>query len=152
MARVLCLLFSVFSVFAEETPSLRGAGDKGDNLHSTDVACTGTGSLSSEGPSCYGGNILGQSYALEVTNFDGSSGVVNMHADGAAITGECHGAEFHSNENIITVENYNGCLLGALKAEYKVHYCPDQDYVIVNVLKPFDVRVVLPSQSCAGEV
>lgn len=31
--------------------------------------------------------------AVQVTNFDGSSGVVNMHADGAAITGECHGAE-----------------------------------------------------------
>ena len=33
--------------------------------------------------------------------------------------------------------------------EYKVLYCPDQDYVIVTVMKPFDVRMVLNSQSCS---
>lgn len=96
---------------------------------------------------------LFQSYTLEITNFDGSDGVVNMHADGA-VSGKCDGAQFQSSDNMITIENDNGCGIGAMGLEYKVMYCPDQDHVIVNVMKPFDARVVLKSQTCpdAGEV
>lgn len=147
-ARVL-FAFGLSLVVAEESPSLRGA----PSTYSTKVACSGTGGFSSDKPVCYGGNILFQSYTLEITNFDGSDGVVNMHADGA-VSGKCDGAQFQSSDNMITIENDNGCGIGAMGLEYKVMYCPDQDHVIVNVMKPFDARVVLKSQTCpdAGEV
>jgi len=147
MSRVLFAI-GLHLIMAEDSPSLRGAPD----TYSTTISCSGDGGLSSDKPACYGGKILFQSYTLEVTNFDGSTGMVNMHADGA-VSGQCDGAQFQSSSNEITIENDNGCGLSSMGLEYKVRYCPDQDHIIVNVMKPFDARVVLKSQSCpAGEV
>eukprot|EP00438_Fugacium_kawagutii_P000040 Skav203803 [mRNA] locus=scaffold1300:10307:18992:- [translate_table: standard] len=143
------LLAGLSLVVAEESPSLRGS----PSIYATEVACSGIGGFTSDKPVCYGGKILFQSYTLEVTNFDGTEGVVNMHADGA-VSGQCDGAQFQSSGNQITIENDHGCGLSSNGLEYKVRYCPDQDHVIVNVMKPFGAQVVLTSIGCpdAGEV
>ncbi|CAE7266403.1 slc25a42 [Symbiodinium sp. KB8] len=64
---------------------------------------------------------------------------------------ECDGAQFQNEENIITIENDHGC--GLSNYEYSVQYCPDQDNLMINIVKPLSVRMVLESQTCppAGE-
>ncbi|CAE7243391.1 unnamed protein product [Symbiodinium natans] len=121
-------------------PSLRGI----------ELPCSGTGSLPA-GPVCYGGSILTETFSVHVVSHDGEVGIVDMQATGPE-TGECQGANFENNDNVITIENDHGCGLG--KYEYTVQYCPDQDNLIINLAKPYNVRVVLDSQTCpaAGEV
>mmetsp|Transcript_119694 Transcript_119694/g.168447 ORF Transcript_119694/g.168447 Transcript_119694/m.168447 type:complete len:141 (+) Transcript_119694:69-491(+) len=114
------------------------------------VQCTGSGTLPNN-PVCFSGNIFKQTFDVEVLNYDGHVGTVNLKADGS-INAQCDGAEFQSQENAITIENDQGC--GLSQYDYAVRYCPDQDSLIVNLVKPFNVRVVLNSKACgpAGEV
>ncbi|CAE7636983.1 unnamed protein product [Symbiodinium sp. CCMP2456] len=139
------MLFLVLPCLVAADPqSLRGSVD--------DVACTGSGGLSQDAPSCYGGQVLVESFSLHVLSYDGSTGIVDMKAEGPQ-TAECEGAEFQNDDNAITIENDHGC--GLANYEYSVRYCPDQDHVIINLVKPYDMRVVLQSQTCpsgAGEV
>ncbi|CAE7751017.1 slc25a42, partial [Symbiodinium necroappetens] len=60
--------------------------------------------------------------------------------------GECEGANFENSDNVITIENDNGC--GLAKYDYSVEYCPDQDNLIITMAKPYNVAVVLTSQAC----
>jgi len=92
-----------------------------------------------------------ETFDIEVQSFDGKIGTVNLKAEGA-LNAECEGAQFENQDNAITIENDKGCGLG--KYDYNVRYCPDQDSLIVNLVKPFNVRVVLNSKLCpvAGEV
>ncbi|CAE7176124.1 slc25a42, partial [Symbiodinium pilosum] len=64
---------------------------------------------------------------------------------------ECEGAQFQNDGNVITIENDNGC--GLTNYEYSAEYCPDQDHLVVNLVKPYQVRMVLDRQACpvAGE-
>ena len=90
-----------------------------------DVPCTGTGGLAEHAPSCYGGQVLVESFTLHVLSYDGSTGIVDMKAEGPQ-QAECDGAEFHSDDNMITIEDDHGC--GLSNYEYSVRYCPDQDH------------------------
>eukprot|EP00438_Fugacium_kawagutii_P008117 Skav222138 [mRNA] locus=scaffold1181:1037308:1044917:- [translate_table: standard] len=140
----LVLLF-VLPLLAAGSPGLRG----NDNTYVDTVECTGTSTLPSSG-ACFGGNILKQSFDIEVTSHDGSTGTVNLKADGPLNT-QCDGAKFENQDNAITIQNDQGC--GLSEYEYTVRYCPDQDNLIVNLVKPFNIRVVLDSKTCAaGEV
>ncbi|CAE7316892.1 unnamed protein product [Symbiodinium natans] len=148
MARMFFLVLPC--LVAAEPQALRGA-DVPRKLFD-DVACTGSGGLSQDSPSCYGGQVLVESFSLHVLSYDGSTGIVDLKAEGPQAA-ECAGATFQNDDNAITIENDNGC--GLANYEYSVRYCPDQDYVIVNLVKPYAVRVVLQSQTCpsgAGEV
>ena len=140
---VMRAIFFVLPLAAAEPQSLRGAFDE--------VACSGNGGLAEHTPSCYGGQFLVEKFSLHVLSYDGSTGIVDMKAEGPQ-SAECDGAEFQSDDNMITIENDQGCGLG--NYEYSVRYCPDQDHVIVNLVKPYNARVVLQSQTCpsAGEV
>mmetsp|Transcript_51700 Transcript_51700/g.107530 ORF Transcript_51700/g.107530 Transcript_51700/m.107530 type:complete len:143 (+) Transcript_51700:72-500(+) len=140
---VMRVLFFVLPLVAAEPQSLRGAFDE--------VACTGNGGLAENSPSCYGGQFLVEKFSLHVLSYDGSTGIVDMKAEGPQ-SAECDGAEFQSDDNMITIENDQGC--GLSNYEYTVRYCPDQDHVIVNLVKPYNAGVVLQSQACptAGEV
>ncbi|CAJ1407449.1 unnamed protein product [Effrenium voratum] len=117
----------------------------------TDVACSGTGLP--KAPACYGGSLLVETFHINVLSVDGNVGVVDLKADGAH-EGQCNGAQFQHNEGAITIEN-DSCGLSDLAGyDYTVQYCSDQDHLIVNLVKPVNVRVVLESQTCppAGEV
>mmetsp|Transcript_17736 Transcript_17736/g.36607 ORF Transcript_17736/g.36607 Transcript_17736/m.36607 type:complete len:143 (+) Transcript_17736:72-500(+) len=140
---VMRVLFFVLPLVAAEPQSLRGAFDE--------VACSGSGGLAEHTPSCYGGQFLVEKFSLHVLSYDGSTGIVDMKAEGPQ-SAECDGAEFQSDDNMITIGNDQGCGLG--NYEYTVRYCPDQDHVIVNLVKPYNAGVVLQSQACptAGEV
>ncbi|CAE7922416.1 STT3 [Symbiodinium sp. KB8] len=140
---VMRAIFFALPLAAAEPQSLRGAFDE--------VACSGNGGLAEHTPSCYGGQFLVEKFSLHVLSYDGSTGIVDMKAEGPQ-SAECDGAEFQSDDNMITIENDQGCGLG--NYEYSVRYCPDQDHVIVNLVKPYNARVVLQSQTCpsAGEV
>ncbi|CAE7176127.1 slc25a42, partial [Symbiodinium pilosum] len=144
-ARALILTVLPLLVACQSGGNLRGSPSI-DSL----MACTGTGSLP-DGPVCYGGSLLSETFNIHVISHDGQVGIVDMKAEGP-MAGECEGANFQNNDNVITVENDHGC--GLTKYEYTVEYCPDQDHVIVNLAKPYVVRVVLDSQACpaAGEV
>eukprot|EP00439_Symbiodinium_sp_Y106_P023391 s448_g2.t2 len=113
-------------------------------------ACTGTGSIPA-GPVCYGGSILTETFSVHVISHDGDVGIVDMKAVGPQ-SAECEGAQFQNDNNVISIENDHGC--GLTNYEYSVEYCPDQDHLIINLVKPYSVRVVLDSQTCpaAGEV
>ncbi|CAE7700090.1 unnamed protein product [Symbiodinium sp. CCMP2592] len=121
MARMLFLVLPC--LVAAEPQSLRGA-DVPRKLFD-DVACTGSGGLSQDAPSCYGGQVLVESFSLHVLSYDGSTGIVDMKAEGPQ-TAECEGAEFQNDDNAITIENDHGC--GLANYEYSVRYCPDQDH------------------------
>ncbi|CAE6915762.1 unnamed protein product [Symbiodinium sp. KB8] len=136
MSGMRALLF-VLPLVAAEPQSLRGAFDE--------VACTGNGGLAENSPSCYGGQFLVEKFSLHVLSYDGSTGIVDMKAEGPQ-SAECDGAEFQSDDNMITIENDQGC--GLSNYEYTVRYCPDQDHVIVNLVKPYNARVILQSQAC----
>ncbi|CAE7168692.1 slc25a42, partial [Symbiodinium pilosum] len=96
------------------------------------------------GPICYGGTLLTETFSIHVISHDGEVGVVDMKAVGP-MAGECDGANFQNNDNVITVDNDHGC--GLASYEYT-------DHVIVNLVKPYAVSMVLESQACpaAGEV
>eukprot|EP00437_Effrenium_voratum_P018146 CAMPEP_0181445050 /NCGR_PEP_ID=MMETSP1110-20121109/25389_1 /TAXON_ID=174948 /ORGANISM="Symbiodinium sp., Strain CCMP421" /LENGTH=142 /DNA_ID=CAMNT_0023569085 /DNA_START=88 /DNA_END=516 /DNA_ORIENTATION=- len=113
-------------------------------------ACTGTGNIPA-GPVCYGGSILTETFSVHVISHDGDVGIVDMKAVGPQ-SAECEGAQFQNDNNVISIENDHGC--GLTNYEYSVEYCPDQDHLIINLVKPYSVRVVLDSQTCpaAGEV
>ncbi|CAE7939275.1 unnamed protein product, partial [Symbiodinium necroappetens] len=143
MARMLFLVLPC--LVAAEPQSLRGS-DVPRKLFD-EVACTGSGGLSQDAPSCYGGQVLVESFSLHVLSYDGSTGIVDMKAEGPQ-TAECEGAEFQNDDNAITIENDHGC--GLANYEYSVRYCPDQDHVIINLVKPYDMRVVLQSRTCPG--
>ena len=117
MARM--LFFALPCLVAAEPQSLRGAIDE--------VMCTGTGGLSQDSQSCFGGQVLTESFSLHVLSYDGSTGVVDMKAEGPQ-AGTCDGAQFENIDNMITIENDHGCGLGGLGYEYTVRYCPDQDH------------------------
>ncbi|CAE7937274.1 NLRC3 [Symbiodinium sp. KB8] len=129
----------------------RARGETIDLPAALTVSCTGNGGLAENSPSCYGGQFLVEKFSLHVLSYDGSTGIVDMKAEGPQ-SAECDGAEFQSDDNMITIENDQGC--GLSNYEYTVRYCPDQDHVIVNLVKPYNARVVLQSQTCpsAGEV
>mmetsp|Transcript_127732 Transcript_127732/g.180222 ORF Transcript_127732/g.180222 Transcript_127732/m.180222 type:complete len:143 (-) Transcript_127732:121-549(-) len=139
--RVLSLLLPFL---AAGSSNLRGDGNYVDT-----VQCTGSGTLPMQ-PVCFSGSILLESFDIEVVSYDGKVGTVNLKAEGSQ-NAECDGAQFENQDNAITIENDKGCGLG--KYDYTVRYCPDQDSLIVNLVKPFNVRVVLNSKLCAaGEV
>ncbi|CAJ1339444.1 unnamed protein product [Effrenium voratum] len=117
------------------------------NLRGDSVTCTGEGSLPIGEAKCFGGDLLVEKFLLHVESFDGKVGVVNMKAEGPQ-EGVCNGAQFQSEDNLFTVENDNNCGLTALGYDYTVQYCPNQDQMIVHLVKPVNVRVVLQSQSC----
>ena len=118
MARMFLMLLPF--LVAAEPESLRGAGKLAD-----EVTCTGTGGLSQDAPSCYAGQLLVEKFSLHVISYDGSTGIVDMKAEGPTAA-ECAGAEFENDDNTITIENDHGC--GLSDYEYSVRYCPDQDY------------------------
>ncbi|CAE7239947.1 slc25a42 [Symbiodinium sp. CCMP2592] len=120
------------------------------SLRGGDLQCTGEGNLPA-GPVCYGGTLLSETFKIHVVSHDGEVGIVDMKAEGPQ-EAECDGAQFQNEENVITIENDHGC--GLSNYEYSVQYCPDQDNLMINIVKPFSVRMVLESQTCppAGEV
>mmetsp|Transcript_46251 Transcript_46251/g.86346 ORF Transcript_46251/g.86346 Transcript_46251/m.86346 type:complete len:151 (+) Transcript_46251:66-518(+) len=107
--------------------------------------CTGTGNLPSGAPLCYGGQLLVEKFAIKVVSYEGNSGVVDMEMEGPH-TGQCSGAAFHNEENVITIADGNEC--GLADSEYTVKYCPDQDLFVISIVKPWSVDVVLNSQTC----
>ncbi|CAE7781605.1 unnamed protein product [Symbiodinium pilosum] len=64
-------------------------------------------------------------------------------------TGQCTGAAFQNNDNVITIADGPGCDLSG--SEYTVRYCPDQNGFVINLVKPWNVDVVLSSQACPSE-
>lgn len=122
----------------------------GSSLRGSESQCSGDGSLP-EGPVCFGGMLLTQTFAIHVVSHDGAVGIVDMKAEGPQ-SAECQGAQFQNDANVITIENDHGC--GLSNYEYSVAYCPDQDNLVVNLVKPFSVRMALERQACpdAGEV
>eukprot|EP00434_Breviolum_minutum_P035886 symbB.v1.2.031784.t1/scaffold3718.1/size51486/5 len=138
------VLFLVFPCLVAGSSNLRGDGG---NYVDT-VQCTGSGTLPTQ-PVCFSGSILLETFDIEVVSYDGQIGTVNLKAEGSQ-NAQCDGAQFENQDNAITIENDKGCGLG--KYDYNVRYCPDQDSLIVNLVKPFNVRVVLNSKSCSGEV
>mmetsp|Transcript_15753 Transcript_15753/g.37431 ORF Transcript_15753/g.37431 Transcript_15753/m.37431 type:complete len:140 (+) Transcript_15753:67-486(+) len=122
----------------------------GSSLRGSESQCSGDGSLP-EGPVCFGGTLLTQTFAIHVVSHDGAVGIVDMKAEGPQ-SAECQGAQFQNDANVITIENDHGC--GLSNYEYSVAYCPDQDNLVVNLVKPFSVRMALERQACpdAGEV
>mmetsp|Transcript_7074 Transcript_7074/g.16044 ORF Transcript_7074/g.16044 Transcript_7074/m.16044 type:complete len:142 (+) Transcript_7074:76-501(+) len=138
------VLFVLLPFLAAASPGLRGDG----NAYVDSVQCTGGGALPED--VCFSGSILTQTFDIQVISYDGKTGTVNLKADGS-VSAQCDGAEFENQENAITIENDQGC--GLSNYDYTVRYCPDQDSLIVNLMKPFNVRVVLNSKLCpAGEV
>lgn len=125
-------------------------GLRGDDVYVDSVKCTGEGELPNK-PVCFSGSVLVETFNIHVTSYDGQIGTVNLQAAGLTAA-QCDGAEFENQGNVITIENDHGC--GLSKYDYSVRYCPDQDSLIVNLVKPFNVRVVLNSATCpdAGEV
>ncbi|CAJ1456760.1 unnamed protein product [Effrenium voratum] len=121
-----------------------------NNLRGDSLTCTGSGSLPIGANKCFGGDLLVEKFLLHVESYDGKVGIVNMKAEGPQ-EGQCIGAEFQAEDNLFTVEDDNGCGLSALGYDYNVRYCPDQDQVIVNLVKPINVRVVLEAQPCPGK-
>eukprot|EP00438_Fugacium_kawagutii_P008118 Skav222139 [mRNA] locus=scaffold1181:1045723:1051681:- [translate_table: standard] len=139
------MLLCVLPLLAAGSPGLRG----NDNTYVDTVQCTGSATFPTE-PVCFSGSILKQTFDIEVVSYDGTEGTVNLKADGS-LNAQCDGAEFENQDNAITIENDQGC--GLSNYDYTVRYCPDQDTLIVNLVKPFNVRVVLDSKSCdAGEI
>mmetsp|Transcript_16970 Transcript_16970/g.38284 ORF Transcript_16970/g.38284 Transcript_16970/m.38284 type:complete len:139 (-) Transcript_16970:128-544(-) len=138
MARA--MIFLALPMLAAAAPGLR-AGQ---------LACSGEGNIPA-GPVCYGGAVLTETFSIHVVSHDGKVGIVDMKAEGPQ-EAECDGASFENTDNVITIENDHGC--GLSNYEYTVEYCPDQDNLIINLVKPYSVRVVLDSQTCpeAGEV
>ncbi|CAE7266422.1 slc25a42 [Symbiodinium microadriaticum] len=128
------------SLIASASASLRGS----------ELQCSGEGNLPA-GPVCFGGTLLTQTFNIHVVSHDGAVGIVDLKAEGPQ-SAECDGAQFQNDANVITIENDHGC--GLAKYEYTVQYCPDQDNLVVNLVKPYGIRMVLESQSCpaAGEV
>mmetsp|Transcript_22242 Transcript_22242/g.36560 ORF Transcript_22242/g.36560 Transcript_22242/m.36560 type:complete len:144 (-) Transcript_22242:84-515(-) len=140
------VLFLLLPFLAAASPGLRGDG--AGSVYVDSVQCSGSGALPEN--VCFSGNILKQTFDIEVVSYDGKVGTVNLKAEGSQ-NAQCDGAQFENQENAITIENDKGC--GLSKYDYTVRYCPDQDSLIVNLVKPFNVRVVLNSKSCsAGEV
>ncbi|CAE7042254.1 stt3 [Symbiodinium natans] len=140
MARALIFMILPF-LAAADTNSLRGT--------KTLMACSGEGNLptiENGSPRCYGGQLLMETFSLKVLSFDGSTGVVDMKAEGPQ-AGQCDGAAFQNQDNAVTIENEADCGLGS--AEYSVRYCPDQDQFVVNIVKPWTVQVALSSQACS---
>lgn len=130
--------------------SLAGLAVCKPELRGAELQCSGSGSIPA-GPVCYGGSLLTETFSIHVVSHDGEVGIVDMKAEGPQ-TAECEGANFENNDNVITIENDHGC--GLTKYDYAVEYCPDQDNLIISMVKPYSVRVVLESQACpaAGEV
>mmetsp|Transcript_3408 Transcript_3408/g.5727 ORF Transcript_3408/g.5727 Transcript_3408/m.5727 type:complete len:144 (+) Transcript_3408:51-482(+) len=143
---MVCLFFFVLPFLASGSPSLRGDG----GVYVDSVQCTGSGTLPTQ-PVCFSGSVLLETFDIEVVSYDGKVGTVNLKAEGSQ-NAQCDGAQFENQDNAITIENDKGC--GLTKYDYTVRYCPDQDSLIVNLVKPFNVRVVLTSKLCpaAGEV
>mmetsp|Transcript_81102 Transcript_81102/g.165193 ORF Transcript_81102/g.165193 Transcript_81102/m.165193 type:complete len:143 (+) Transcript_81102:79-507(+) len=142
MAAVLLL---VLPFLAAASPGLRGDGA---SSYVDSVQCSGSGALPEN--VCFSGSILKQTFDIEVVSYDGTTGKVNLKADGS-LSAQCDGAEFENQDNAITIENDQGC--GLSNYDYTVRYCPDQDTLIVNLVKPYNVRMVLNSKPCsAGEV
>jgi len=144
-----------FFVFAEEAaPSLRGRNTPGiegiPDLTAEQLTCSGSGAMP-QAPACFGGKILSNTYQIKVVSVDGDTGVVDLKAVGA-LQAECDGAQFQNTHGEITVENDETCGLSGY--EYMVHYCSDQDKLIVDIYKPYSVKVVLSGTTCpdAGEV
>ncbi|CAL1142167.1 unnamed protein product [Cladocopium goreaui] len=143
---MVCWFFFVLPFLASGSPSLRGDGG---SVYVDSVQCTGSGTLPTQ-PVCFSGSVLLETFDIEVVSYDGKVGTVNLKAEGSQ-SAQCDGAQFENQENAITIENDQGC--GLSKYDYTVRYCPDQDSLIVNLMKPFNVRVVLNSKLCpAGEV
>eukprot|EP00439_Symbiodinium_sp_Y106_P044321 s448_g5.t1 len=121
------------SLIASASASLRGS----------ELQCSGEGNLPA-GPVCFGGTLLTQTFNIHVVSHDGAVGIVDLKAEGPQ-SAECDGAQFQNDANVITIENDHGC--GLAKYEYT-------DNLVVNLVKPYSIRMVLESQSCpaAGEV
>eukprot|EP00434_Breviolum_minutum_P032347 symbB.v1.2.028605.t1/scaffold3045.1/size120917/10 len=144
MTRILSSLMLPFLV-AGHSRSLRGDGD----VYVDSVKCTGDKPLPME-PACFSGGMLVETFNIQVLSYNGQIGTVNLQAEGSQ-SAQCDGAEFVNQDNVITIANDKGC--GLSDYDYNVRYCPDQDSLIVNLVKPFNVRVVLNSKTCpAGEV
>mmetsp|Transcript_7072 Transcript_7072/g.16040 ORF Transcript_7072/g.16040 Transcript_7072/m.16040 type:complete len:144 (-) Transcript_7072:37-468(-) len=143
---MVCWFFFVLPFLASGSPSLRGDGG---SVYVDSVQCTGSGTLPTQ-PVCFSGSVLLETFDIEVVSYDGTTGKVNLKADGS-LSAQCDGAEFENQDNAITIENDQGC--GLSNYDYTVRYCPDQDTLIVNLVKPYNVRMVLNSKPCsAGEV
>eukprot|EP00437_Effrenium_voratum_P017726 CAMPEP_0181453800 /NCGR_PEP_ID=MMETSP1110-20121109/29910_1 /TAXON_ID=174948 /ORGANISM="Symbiodinium sp., Strain CCMP421" /LENGTH=151 /DNA_ID=CAMNT_0023578127 /DNA_START=55 /DNA_END=510 /DNA_ORIENTATION=+ len=146
------VLFAVLPLLAV-AGNLRGNDvEEVEHLEMEASKCTGEGNLPKH-PVCFGGKVLVESFSIHVTSYDGEDGTVNLKAEGPQ-SGLCEGAKFESEDNIITIENDEGCGLNDLGYEYTVRYCPDQDHLVVNILKPYFLKMVLKSETCpdAGEV
>eukprot|EP00490_Sorites_sp_Unknown_P027726 CAMPEP_0114692468 /NCGR_PEP_ID=MMETSP0191-20121206/67967_1 /TAXON_ID=126664 /ORGANISM="Sorites sp." /LENGTH=148 /DNA_ID=CAMNT_0001984899 /DNA_START=71 /DNA_END=518 /DNA_ORIENTATION=+ len=146
-------LRSVFFVAAEDkAKALRGTpGIEGiDEPTAEQLTCSGWGELP-PAPACFGGTILTSEYHINVVSVDGNVGLVDLQAVGPT-SAECKGVRFQDDHGTITVENDEGC--GLSNYEYQVHYCSDQDKLIIDIIKPYDVKVVLGKTTCpaAGEV
>ena len=92
---------------------------------------------------------------MKVTSFDGATGLVDLKAAGSFTTGQCDGAAFQSEDNQVTIENAADCGLGLGSAEYTIQYCPTEDQILVNIVKPWVVQLALTSQECptaGGEI
>ncbi|CAL1169866.1 unnamed protein product [Cladocopium goreaui] len=151
--RIAFLAIFPFFAFAEDTaPALRGSPniDSIQQPTAAQLTCSGTGALP-QAPACFGGNVLTNWYEIKVVSVDGNVGVVDLKAVGP-LPASCPGAHFENSAGAITIENDETC--GLSNYEYTVNYCSDQDKLIIDIIKPYGVKVVLPATECPdnGEV
>lgn len=116
------------------------------------LTCSGSGTLPREAPACFGGNVLTNWYEIKVVSVDGNAGIVDLQAKGP-LPASCLGARFENAAGAISITTDDTC--GLSNYEYTVNYCSAQDKLIVNIIKPYNVKVVLPATTCPpsdGEV
>ena len=60
-------------------------------------SCRNLPTIESGRPRCYGGQLLMETFSLKLLNYDGSTGVVDMKAEGPQ-AGQCDGAAFQNQD------------------------------------------------------
>ena len=94
------------------------------------------GSGAIESRACYGGKILGESYSLQISSFDGSTGLVNMQASGS-FNGKCEDAQFASHGNAPRRNCFLFALIDIIAIPY-VHTCII--YIYISFFLPRNSR------------
>ncbi|CAK9101786.1 unnamed protein product [Durusdinium trenchii] len=118
------------------------------SLLATGTECTGTGKLPTT-KKCYEGNLLVETFKVELLESDGTSGSLDMEAIGP-LSGKCEGVSFQMDGMQLSASNLASC--GITGAEYDVKYCSDQDEFVVQITKPMQLDVVLQSHACAASL
>lgn len=132
-----------------EKCSLQALQMKGRKLASSaQEACTGSG-MPTGADLCYEGQLLVETFKVQVLDSKGQSGSMDMQAIGP-IAGKCDGVDFEISGQQVTAKDLSSC--GIQGAQYDVKYCSDQDQFVVQIIKPMALDVILTRGSCASFV